>query len=281
MATINFDYAKLTAHPRFRALSRILGGTGNGLDCVCRFWNIAQDYWGKGRRPVPLKVFDLDDDFKALIDCDFAELTTDGVLANGAWSFFDWFAERREAAHKGGLASVEARRAKFGTAIPRGARNSEARPNASSVDSPNQKAFALDATEASPNPSITSSINSKKTSSSSPEDHALAEEWFEFAKAHSTTVKLTPKWADAVRQLREIDKLPLEEIRKLLAFVKTDAFWLKNALSLPSIRQRSRNGLLKFENIRAAMQQRPLGLQGAATPKPTVPLRLEDLKRNK
>lgn len=87
-----------------------------------------------------------------------------------------------------------------------------------------------------------------------PEDIAIADLWANWAKTVSVTVKVNrEKWANSVRQMRELDKVPPEEILAMLDFVREDRFWSKNAISLPALRQRSDNGLLKHENIRHKM----------------------------
>jgi hypothetical protein len=85
-------------------------------------------------------------------------------------------------------------------------------------------------------------------------DEALAREWLAFASQLSPTVRYSPKWPNAVRQLRELDGFSLEDLRAALAFVRTDEFWRPNALSLPGLRSRSKNGLLKIENILAKIK---------------------------
>ncbi len=88
-----------------------------------------------------------------------------------------------------------------------------------------------------------------------PDDIALAEAWAEYAREVSTTVKPDVlAWAQVVRQLREIDGLTHEDVRALLAFVRFDHFWQMQSASLPGMRHRAKNGLLKFENARAAMR---------------------------
>ena len=50
-------------------------------------------------------------------------------------------------------------------------------------------------------------------------------------------------------KMREIDGCNLDHLWDMLSFVREDAFWRKNAISIPSLRTRSNNGLLKHENI--------------------------------
>lgn len=87
-----------------------------------------------------------------------------------------------------------------------------------------------------------------------PDDLAIATSWAEFAREVSTTVRPNvPTWAQTVRLMRVSDKLTHDEIREMLAFAKDDAFWRDKAASLPGMRLRSKGGLLKHENLRAAM----------------------------
>ncbi len=89
------------------------------------------------------------------------------------------------------------------------------------------------------------------------QDEELAQEWANFAKEVSKTVRPNEaKWTDTVRLLREKDGLTHETLRSILAFVHSDHFWQHNAASLEGLRSRSKNGLRKFENILAAMKQR-------------------------
>ncbi len=181
MAKLSFDYAKLTAHPRFKALAKKLGPSGNALDCVCRFWSVAQEYWGDGRRCVPDKIFDLDEEFAHLITTDFARRQEGGVYATGAEEFFEWYATKREAARKGGLASVKVRKEKGGSAQPH---IPEADPKQCFEADPKQTRSIFEAppkhTEALgsnlPNPSISVSTSSSVSTSVSisepvPESH--------------------------------------------------------------------------------------------------------------
>lgn len=128
MPGITFDYAKLTVSPRFTALVNKLGGSkGAALDCICRFWNTAIEYWGDGRRGIPEKIFCLDPEFVFLVETDFAERLDDGsgIMARGGEERFDWYAGKRESAQRAGIASAAARKEKYGSAQP----NHEHAPN--------------------------------------------------------------------------------------------------------------------------------------------------------
>lgn len=96
----------------------------------------------------------------------------------------------------------------------------------------------------------------------SPDDMAIAKEWLEFACSVSPRLKKTlhaEKCAVEFRKIREIDKVPVEDIRKMLLFVRNSDFWKQNAASPMRLRQPSKkNDLMKHENIRADMN-RPAG----------------------
>jgi hypothetical protein len=170
MPNLSFDYAKLTAHTRFDALTKRLGGKAQALLCLCRFWNMAQEYWGKGRRPIPHVVFDLDEEFAELLPTDFAHQEEAGVYANGAGEFFEWYAELRERGHNGGVKSVQSRIRRYGSAVPFGAKNTQ-NPEAATEAEPKQARSTPEAVASKPpKPSTTTSISisksEEKTSSS-------------------------------------------------------------------------------------------------------------------
>lgn len=88
------------------------------------------------------------------------------------------------------------------------------------------------------------------------EDEAIAKAWHEFAAQHSSTVLYSPtKWPEAARALREIDCIPTADLQAALEFAKRDDFWRSNALSLPALRTRGKNGLRKIENLLGAMRK--------------------------
>lgn len=109
--------------------------------------------------------------------------------------------------------------------------------------------------------SETSSPTTSKNSESQ-EDLDLADQWSIFAQEVSRTVKPNrEKWAATFRLMRTVDGLTDAEIREMLAFVRTSDFWKVNAASATGLRSRSKNDLMKHENIRAAMRKPALGFQ--------------------
>lgn len=64
--------------------------------------------------------------------------------------------------------------------------------------------------------------------------------------------------ADAVRKMREIDRIPVKDIEEMIDFVAQDDFWRDNAISLAAWRKVSKtNDLPKWKNIMAGMVKDP------------------------
>lgn len=59
-----------------------------------------------------------------------------------------------------------------------------------------------------------------------------------------------------LEKLIRIDKYTTEDIEKVLTFVKKDAFWSRNILSLCGIRKKGNNGNTKFVNAMAQMPEK-------------------------
>jgi hypothetical protein len=161
MARINVD-DELLSFPRFQALVRRLNGdTEKALGRLIRFWWAAQRHWGQNRELVPIDEFELGD-CEHLLEVGLAVRRETGVYARGAEKHFEWYFERLEAARLGGKKSVETRRQRDGTAVPKNARNrpenetpKQDRSSASNLvrsTSKQNRSTASDATEAKPNP---------------------------------------------------------------------------------------------------------------------------------
>lgn len=223
--------------------------------CTRVFW-VAQRYWREDRKPIPLKIWGHGRDFNLLLDAELAERRADGVYVRGSEKFFDWYHSKSAAGKAGGIASGEARRKQRSSA-------SEA-DEAETPEATKQRPLKHEAVSVSVSVSDSVSKSNSTPKSADPLDEGLAREWFAYASAHSKTVRFSAKWPDAIRQLRELDKVSLEDLRSALSFVQKDEFWKSNALSLPALRTRSKNGLLKIENILAKMrdqkQAQPQGL---------------------
>jgi len=62
--------------------------------------------------------------------------------------------------------------------------------------------------------------------------------------------------AEALDQLTRLDGYDLEaEIKPTLRWARKNSFWARNLLSLGSLRKKGPGGLMKYEQIRASMEQ--------------------------
>jgi hypothetical protein len=87
--------------------------------------------------------------------------------------------------------------------------------------------------------------------SPNPKDEILYNHWKKWSQTVSQTVKPNLQaWCEEFRKLREIDNLTHEEIWQIFTFIRKDSFWAKNCVSPLSLRKRSNNGKLKWENIK-------------------------------
>lgn len=122
MARINVA-PEILVNPRFQRLVRKLGGDADkALGLLIRFWWAAQRHWGDNKALIPKDEFDLGD-FEHLAEVGLAIVTDAGVKARGADKHFDWYLQRLQTASFAGQKSAEARREKYGTAVPLHARN--------------------------------------------------------------------------------------------------------------------------------------------------------------
>ena len=68
------------------------------------------------------------------------------------------------------------------------------------------------------------------------------------------TVKADFKtWVDAIDKLNRIDGIDKDRIAKVLKFAREDDFWRSNLQSLAALRNKNKNGLMKFEQIEIKM----------------------------
>lgn len=98
--------------PRFKLLEKSLGSRISAIGTLVEFWRLAQEYWVRGKNPVPLDIFKAYDLPEALVECCFAVLRNDGVHACGAAKQFAWIKTKHTAGKKGGLASGRSRQKK-------------------------------------------------------------------------------------------------------------------------------------------------------------------------
>ena len=72
----------------------------------------------------------------------------------------------------------------------------------------------------------------------------------------SNESKVVTDGAKTITQLMNIEKEKLETIRAVLRFAVTDSFWKDNLVSLSSLRQKSKDGNIKYFTIKNQMNKR-------------------------
>lgn len=113
VARINIE-TKLWADPRFQDLMIKTGNRHAAKGMVLELFSLAQEYWYPGRKHIPRTAFERSG-LGPTIETGLAELKDDGVKCVGSEDAFAWLFEKQEAGKK----SAEARKAKFGSSIPR------------------------------------------------------------------------------------------------------------------------------------------------------------------
>jgi hypothetical protein len=102
----------------------------------------------------------------------------------------------------------------------------------------------------------------KDIPSLTPSQGSLLKKWIEFSKEASKT-KLAPdeqKYGKAILDLERLCGVSTEKLEEVLAFVRADDFWRPNAISLPGLLLKGKNGLRKIENILHAMDKGGIGV---------------------
>lgn len=271
MARINIDDA-LLADPRFKALVRVAGSEDLAIGMCFRAFRSGLKYWGDGKL-VPERIWKIEG-LEQLVEVDLAERREDGVYVRGSSEQFAWYRQRKEAASNGGHARAGAPRDESGRFVapphPAGIQPDAGQSPASAQPESSRAPAGIQPTSSPPALAPTLYLKERDKSLSPPNsppggsrgaarvsdfDSDLAKRWAE----HAVTVmpSLKPeldKWANAIRLMREQDKLSESDIERLFEFVKDDEFWRLNAISPIAIRGRSKNGLKKIENIRLRMQ---------------------------
>lgn len=110
--------------PRREKLAKLVGDSLLADAVVLRLWRAAQEFWGKGRLPMPLEVFESLEHHRSIVEAKLATIEGDLVYVRGTNEHQTWLAEKRAAAAAGGKKSAESRRKKTGSAQPK----SEAKP---------------------------------------------------------------------------------------------------------------------------------------------------------
>lgn len=94
-----------------------------------------------------------------------------------------------------------------------------------------------------------------------PEDFSLGEAWLEFALKQRNG-KGYPSWtaegfAETMAKIRARAELTPQMLREVFEFVQEDDFWRPNAISPAGLLTKSKNGLLKIDNLIAAVKGAP------------------------
>lgn len=83
-------------------------------------WRTAQEFWGRGRRLIPKKIFERIRFADKLIDAGLAEIKTEEeVYVCGSSDYLDWVQEKRDAAKVGGKKSAQRPRDEKGRLLPK------------------------------------------------------------------------------------------------------------------------------------------------------------------
>jgi len=113
---------------RFIELVMRTGSMRNALGSLIEVWIVAQRHWFPNRSPIPKEEWAKHKLDHAVIEAGLAVMTEAGVQVCGAEEHFAWMFAHHEKSRKGGLASAEARKLKYGNAQPSGPKT-EAEPN--------------------------------------------------------------------------------------------------------------------------------------------------------
>jgi hypothetical protein len=126
LARINFE-SRFLADPRFRLLVKLVGDEDKALGMCVRAWFLAQKYWTDDRSLIPERIWQASG-LEPLVAADLAEVraeqnrtSSSGIYCRGAETQFEWLVKSNRS--EAGKKSAEARRKKYGTALPAGASN--------------------------------------------------------------------------------------------------------------------------------------------------------------
>lgn len=104
--------------PRRERLAELVGGLLFADAWAIRLWRLAQEHWGRGRKPIPKDVFEALEAAPKLLKAGLAEERDGGIYAKGSAQHTDWLNQKRQAAKEGGKVSARSRKKKYGTAQP-------------------------------------------------------------------------------------------------------------------------------------------------------------------
>lgn len=201
MARINIEECWWSDPRRMKLILKI----GIEADSAAvNMWRTAQEFWSRGKRLIPKEVFDKIVHSEILIEAGLAEVRECSVYVRGSSEYLSWVEEQRELGKangsKGGLASAEARRIKYGSAVPLNASNAEPKPNPPPNDPPNE----TEANRTVPNPSDSGSSSKNTNTPIVPFQGTVPiQDWFRLAKEKYTKLfpgtKTGPKAFDRFR----------------------------------------------------------------------------------
>lgn len=118
MARINIE-EEWWSDPRRIKLSKLLNSPELADGVTIAFWRAAQEYWKKGKRPIPHDIFNILEAAPKLLEAKLAISEADGVYAVSSEKAFEWIYNYTQAASAGGKKSAETRRKKYGSAQPK------------------------------------------------------------------------------------------------------------------------------------------------------------------
>ena len=72
-------------------------------------------------------------------------------------------------------------------------------------------------------------------------------------RLHPKTDSKKTSWKDVIDKLNRIDKIPFEQIEKVVQAMRNDSFWSKKFLALPKLRTTNGDGIKYFEYFQEQM----------------------------
>lgn len=93
--------------PRRERLAELVGGMLLADAWAIRVWRLAQEHWGRGRKPIPKEIFDALEAAPKLIQAGLAVEDEGGVYVRGSSQYTDWLNDKRKSAAAGGKKSAE------------------------------------------------------------------------------------------------------------------------------------------------------------------------------
>ncbi len=121
MARINIEECWWT-DPRRKLLAKLVGDENAADGLAIQMWRLAQEFWGRGQKRVPLEIFETIEAASKLIEAKLAIVEADSVYVRGSSQYLDWINDKRRAGQEGGKQSAKVRAKKHGSAQPQKAK---------------------------------------------------------------------------------------------------------------------------------------------------------------